>query len=202
MTEIDIDVPGRIDGRAARAERTRKAIVEAHIALIDAGDLKPTGERIAERAGVSLRTLWTNFKDMETLFAATGERIIAQQDGMYRRIPADLPLARRVTEFCAQRSRVLEMLAPQARASQLREPFSEQLRRNRAAIIARVRAEVADVFGPELTLAGAGRERLLDALTVASTWATWSMLRDELKLDVETACATMARTVGALLTTG
>lgn len=77
---IDVDAsahaggPTRMDGRTARAERTRNAIVDAHLALIDEGDLNPTGERIAERAGISPRTLWTNFKDMETLFAATGQR--------------------------------------------------------------------------------------------------------------------------------
>jgi AcrR family transcriptional regulator len=199
MTGTDVDAPGRIDGRAARAERTRKAIVEAHIALIDEGDLKPTGERIAERAGVSLRTLWTNFKDMETLFAAAGERIIQRQDEMYRRISPDLPLIQRVTEFCEQRTRILEMLAPQARASRLREPFSEQLRKNRAANIARVRDELAEVFATELELAGTGREQLLNALTVASTWAAWSMLRDELKLDVAPAREIMSRTLAALL---
>jgi TetR/AcrR family transcriptional regulator, regulator of autoinduction and epiphytic fitness len=51
-----------MDGRVARAERSRRAIVAAHLALIDEGDLRPTGERIAERAGVSLRSLWTNFR--------------------------------------------------------------------------------------------------------------------------------------------
>src|SRR5262245_2295286 len=69
----------RIDGRTARAQRTRAAIVDAHLALLASGDLKPTGERIADAAGVSLRTLWTSFKDMETLFAAAGERLIERE---------------------------------------------------------------------------------------------------------------------------
>ncbi|SDZ16048.1 transcriptional regulator, TetR family [Micromonospora pattaloongensis] len=191
--------PARMDGRAARAARTRRAIVDAHLALIDEGDLKPTGERIAERAGVSLRTLWTNFKDMETLFAATGQRISERQDALARPISAELPITRRIEEFCAQRVRMLEMLAPSARASALREPFSAQLRVNRRRNIARVRAEIESVFAPELAHAGQGREQLLDALTLASTWSAWSMLRDAMGLDVEAARATMARTIGALL---
>src|SRR3954471_17905287 len=69
----------RIDGRTLRGERTRRAIVDAHLALLEEGDLKPTAERIAERAGVSLRALWTNFKDMEGLFAAAGERLMERQ---------------------------------------------------------------------------------------------------------------------------
>ncbi|MGC5020158.1 TetR/AcrR family transcriptional regulator [Micromonospora sp. DT47] len=199
MIDVDADAPARVDGRAARGERTRSAIVDAHLALIDEGDLKPTGERIAERAGVSLRTLWTNFKDMETLFAATGRRVSERQEALFRPIPPELPLTRRIGEFCALRVQMLEVLAPSARASALREPFSPQLRRNREGNIARVRSEIETVFGPELTHAGEGREQLLDALTVASTWSAWSMMRDAMGLDVEAAQATLARILGALL---
>ncbi|GAA3755035.1 TetR/AcrR family transcriptional regulator [Micromonospora maritima] len=202
MIEVDTDPPARVDGRAARAERTRAAIVEAHLALIDAGDLRPTGERIAERAGVSLRTLWTNFKDMETLFAATGRRIGERQAAIWRPVRPELPLAARIAEFSGQRARMLEVLAPSARASALREPFSPQLRRNREAAIVRVRQEIEAVFGAELAHAGPGRAQLLDAVTVACTWAAWSMMRDAMGLDVEAARAAMARTLTALLTTG
>jgi len=195
----DIDASSRIDGRSARSERTRRAIVAAHLDLIDEGDLKPTGERIAERAGVSLRTLWTNFKDMETLFAATGELVREKQDSIDRPISPELPLTQRVEEFCQQRSEVLEMLAPSARASQLREPFSAQLRKNRAGNIARVTRQLEEVFAPEITMAGASREQLLNALTVACTWSAWSMMRDELHMSVDDAREVMSRTVAALL---
>jgi AcrR family transcriptional regulator len=195
----DIEASNRIDGRSARSERTRRAIVAAHLALIDEGDLKPTGERIAERAGVSLRTLWTNFKDMETLFAATGALVKERQDAMYRQISAELPLTERVDEFCQQRSEVLEMLAPSARASQLREPFSTQLRINRQKNIGRARKQIEEVFDTELAMAGAGREQLVNALTVACTWSAWSMMRDELHMSVEDARDVMSRTVAALL---
>ncbi len=194
----DIEASNRVDGRSARSERTRRAIVAAHLALINEGDLKPTGERIAERAGVSLRTLWTNFKDMETLFAASGELVKERQDTLYRRIEPNLRLADRVDEFCAQRVEVLEMLAPSARASSLREPFSAQLRVNRAGNIARVRRQIEEVFEPELAEVD-GREQLVNALTVASTWSAWSMMRDTLSMPIDDAKAIMHRTVTALL---
>ncbi len=192
-------MPTRIDGRTARAERTRAAIVEAHLALVGAGDLRPTGERIAERAGISLRALWTNFKDMEALFAASGERLATQVAAAYRPVAADLPLPKRVAGFCDQRARLLELIAPCARAAQLREPFSEQLRANRAQAIGLVREEISVLFAGELDLAGSGRGGLLDALLAASTWANWAMLRDELALAVDAARDVMARTVTALL---
>ncbi|MEV0392398.1 TetR/AcrR family transcriptional regulator [Polymorphospora rubra] len=194
------DAPVRMDGRSARAERTRAAIVDAHLALIGEGDLRPTGERIAERAGVSLRALWTNFKDMETLFEASGDRVLAEQRAAHRPVPAGLPLAKRVDAFCRQRARLLQLITPSARAAQLREPTSEQLRRNRAKHIERLRDEVSELFAAELDAAGAGRTRLLNALIAATMWPAWSMLSDGLGLGVDEARRTMTRTVTALLT--
>ncbi|MET8359266.1 TetR/AcrR family transcriptional regulator [Micromonospora sp. NPDC005171] len=194
-----VDVAGRVDGRTARAERTRAAIVEAHLALISEGDLRPTGERIAERAGISLRTLWTNFKDMETLFEASGAEVLRQQDAAYRPISTGLPLAKRVDAYCRQRARLLQLIAPSARAAQMREPVSEQLHRNKLKHIERVRDEVEELFAVELAEAGPGREQLLNALVAASTWQAWSMLRYGLGLGVDQARAVMSRTVGALL---
>jgi len=193
------DAETRVDGRTARALRTRAAIVDAHLELLAAGDLKPTGERIAEAAGVSLRTLWTNFKDLETLFAAVGERLIELQLAVHRPIPADLPLAERVRRFCDQRSRMLEILAPAARAAVIREPFSAQLRRNRTIELDRVLAEIRELFAVELAAAGDGRGDLEAALLTNATYRVWSQLRDQLELDVPSACRVMTRTIGALL---
>ena len=189
----------RIDGRTARAQRTRAAIVDAHLGLLASGDLKPTGERIADAAGVSLRTLWTSFKDMETLFSAAGQRLIERQMEVFEPIDAAMPLPDRVDAFCRQRARMLEILAPAARAAVLYEPFSAALRRNRTIELGRVRDELVQLFGVELADAGDGGEELLRALHVTSTFASWNVLRDNLGLSVDAARGVMRRTVGALL---
>lgn len=195
----DAGVRPRVDGRTLRAERTRQAITDAHFALLEEGDLRPTAERIAERAGVSLRALWTNFKDMEGLFAATGERLMQRQLAGFEPVPPELPLARRVELYCAQRARLLELIAPSARAARIREPFSAQLRTNRTWYVEIARDEIETLFAAELAAAGRHRAEVLDALTVATTFAGWSMWRDELRLDVTSATAVMRRVVSALL---
>jgi TetR/AcrR family transcriptional regulator of autoinduction and epiphytic fitness len=191
----------RVDGRTLRAERTRRAITDAHIALLEAGDLRPTAERIAERAGVSLRALWTNFKDMEGLFAAAGERLMERQRAEYKPVPVDLPLPERIELYCEQRARLLELIAPAARAARIREPFSVQLRKNRMWYIEIAREEVESLFADELAAAGDGtaRAEVLDAITVNATFAAWSMWRDELHLDVAGATAVLRRVVSSLL---
>lgn len=189
----------RVDGRTARGERTRRAIVDALLELIAEGDLRASPERIVERAGVSLRTLWTNFKDLEGLYGAANARLIELMDERFRPVPPELPLAERVRRFCEQRGRMLEIVAPAARAAALRLPYSAQLQRNRATHNARVRREVEEVFAAELDAAGREREELLRALLVNTTWPAWSMLRDDLGLGVDEATAVMTRTVLALV---
>src|SRR5215831_10500116 len=105
-----------VDGRLARGERARGAIVDALLALIDRGDLRPSAARVAERAGVSLRSVFQHFSDVESLFAAASrqaERVSIYLGG----IPEDGPLASRLGAFVRQRSRLLEAIAPVRRAA-------------------------------------------------------------------------------------
>lgn len=189
----------RIDGRTARAQRTRSAIVQAHMALLADGDSSPTGERIAARAEVSLRALWMHFADMESLFAATGAAVLAHVDSHFRPVSPQLPLPSRIDRFCRQRARQLEMVAPYARAAQAREASSPQLQAYRARHVARVRSEVEELFAAELADRGADREDAVLAITVASTWGAWSVLRDHLRLSVPRARRVMHRSLAALL---
>ena len=188
--------PQRVDGRTARSERTRNAIVDAHVQLILDGDLRPTADRIAKLAGVSLRALWSHFADMEALFAASSRRILDRRDAAYEPVPTDLPLARRIEAYCHQRARLLEQIAPAAKAASLKEPFSPALQHYRRCHVERVRDEIRTLFGPEV----GGDAGLVDALTATSMWPTWNTWRDAMGLDVDAARTALARTVTALLT--
>jgi AcrR family transcriptional regulator len=188
--------PPRVDGRTARSERTRNAIVDAHVSLITDGDLRPTADRIAKLAGVSLRALWSHFADMEALFAASGERILERRDASYEPIPPDRPLTERIAAYCHQRARMLEQIAPAAKASALKEPFSPALQRYRRLHVERVREEVRALFAAEV----GGDEELLNAVTSVSMWNHWDTLRTPLGLSPEDARASLVRTITALLT--
>ena len=187
--------PQRVDGRTARSERTRNAIVDAHVQLILDGDLRPTAERIAKLAGVSLRALWSHFADMESLLAASGQRILERRDAAYQPVSADLPLDRRIEAYCHQRARLLEQIAPAAKAAALKEPFSPALQHYRRSHVDRVRDEIKTLFGSELN----GDAVLLDALIATSMWPTWGTWRDAMDLDVDAARAALNRTITALL---
>jgi AcrR family transcriptional regulator len=185
-----------VDGRTARSERTRKAIVDAHLQLILEGDLRPTADRIAKVAGVSLRALWSHFADMEALFAESGQRVLELRDAAHRPVSAKLPLAERIEAYCKQRARLLEQIGPSAKAAALKEPFSEALRGYRRLHVARVKDELAVLFADEID----GDDELLNALTAVSMWPTWSTWREVMGLPVPSARATLARAIRSLLT--
>src|SRR3546814_10246722 len=46
------------DGRRARSRSSRRRIVAAMVELIEGGDLMPSAARVAEEAGVGLRTVF------------------------------------------------------------------------------------------------------------------------------------------------
>jgi hypothetical protein len=102
-----------------------------------------------------------------------------------------------VREFCRQRALMLEIVAPAARASSLRLPFSAPLRHYRAEQHAKSRDEIVAIFGGELGLPGVRRDRLVRSILVTSSWSAWTVLRDDLGLDVEAATDVMAQGVMA-----
>jgi AcrR family transcriptional regulator len=187
--------PPRVDGRTARSERTRNAIVDAHVSLIGDGDLRPTADRIAKLAGVSLRALWSHFADMEALFAASGQRVLERRDASFEPISPDLPLAERIAAYCHQRARMSESIGPAARAAALKEPFSPALQRYRKAHVDRVREEIRTLFAAEIN----DDAELLTALTAVSMWNTWDTMRTPMELSSDAAREVLSRTIVSLL---
>jgi TetR/AcrR family transcriptional regulator of autoinduction and epiphytic fitness len=191
----------KTDGRAARSHRSKRAIVDAMRALHAEGDLRPTAPRVAERAGVSLRTVWQQFADMETLLVEAIRRDQEVLRSLTERIEPDQPLALRIAQFTGQRSRILEHMTPTWRAARLAEPFSAQLKQNKTLMLAKSQDELEAVFAPELTTLGNHkRQQLLHSLQAISIWSYWESLRTELGLTPAEASALLEQTFAALLT--
>jgi len=187
------------DGRAARSHRTKRAIINAMRALHSEGDLRPTAPRIAERAGVSLRTVWQQFADMEALLVEAVRRDNEILRSLVRKIEPDQPLANRVDTFVSQRARVLEEMTPTWRAARIHAPSSAELRSDRNKKTAAGRAELELVFAPEFDqLAGKQRDQLVEALHAISIWAFWESLRTDLGLSALRARELVRNTFAAL----
>ena len=190
----------KIDGRTARARRTREAIVDAVLGLLDAGDLRPSVEDIAARAGVSPRSIFQHFGDRETLLRAVGMRQTERVSRIVEHLPDTGPFDERLEAFVEQRARVLEFITPVRRSAVLNEPFSEGSHAGLQAFRAFKRAEAERVFAPELDARPAAeREEVVRALGAATDWNTWEALRAHQGQSVADARAVMRRTIRALL---
>ena len=102
----------RPDGRHQRSTRTRAAILAAHWGLIVEGQFSPTTARIAEAAGVSPRTFFSHFPDLETLFVATTDAVYKKIVSCRRWVEVCLPLGARTEKFLAWRLDLYAFLTP------------------------------------------------------------------------------------------
>lgn len=191
----------KIDGRRARGLRTREAIVTALMDLIATGDVAPTAQRVADRAGVSVRSVYQHFTDVEGLYADASARTYDWALSMSRDVDPQWDRKRRIEEFVASRSAVLEALTPFNRASRLIEPQSDAVRRNRQVLQRQSRDRIALAFAPELSkLEGSARANLLNILDVLASWAAWDHLRSA-GLSARTARQVMQSAITAQLAT-
>lgn len=174
-THVSPDHP--VDGRTARAVRTRDALVDATIALVEEGDLRPTAPRIAERAGVSVRSVFQHFDDLETLFSAVGARMVQRLAELVDPIDPHAPLEHRISEFVRQRCRINEAVTPINRAAIIHAPGSDTISHQFQQGHAFSAAHLAEVFASELEAAGPRRSAVSDALLVVCSWTTWNLLR-------------------------
>jgi TetR/AcrR family transcriptional regulator, regulator of autoinduction and epiphytic fitness len=189
--------------RSARATRTRDAVVDALLALIDEGNLRPTARAIAARAGVSLRSVYVHFDDVGDLFHAAARRHSENLESlMGRTIGEDDPdLDKRVEAFVERRVGIYEASANIRRAALLQEPFSPSMQR----ILERARklawAHVDDVLGSDLDPPDSPQgvwER--SALDVVSGIDAWDVLRRRQGLSEGEAKDVVCRLVRAVVT--
>ncbi len=174
-----VRMPSKVDGRRARGLRTRQAIIDALLELVGEGDVAPTAQRIADRADVSVRSVYQHFSDVEGLFRAAAEQACTTAKEMQEDLDPSWDLEERIELFIAARAAVLEAVLPFVRAARLVEPTSEVLRQDRMSLDRLARAEVARVFGPELDeLQGAAHRQMLNALDLLTTWSAWEHLRN------------------------
>lgn len=62
-----VEPPRQTDGRRARGERNKNAVVTALLELYQSGEVQPSAARVAALAGVSERSVFRYFDDMEDL---------------------------------------------------------------------------------------------------------------------------------------
>ncbi len=175
------------DGRRLRRQRNRLAVVDALLDLYQEGNLRPSSAQIAERAGLSPRSLFRYFDDVDDLCRTA----IARQEGRAQpllRVPAgpDDTLELRIRAVVDQRVRLFEAIAPVATVARMEAPvqptLAAGLRRSRQ----HHRTQLAHLLEPELTRMGRPRAgTTLAALDVLCSFESYQLLRHDQGLQVD-----------------
>jgi TetR/AcrR family transcriptional regulator, regulator of autoinduction and epiphytic fitness len=187
-------------GHTPRSQRTREAVVDALLALIREGDPKPGARQVADRAGVSTRTVFAHFATLEDLYRASVERATAMVLSLLTPIDPGLPLAERIDSLCAQRAQVNEEIGPIRRAAALQAPFSPALAEAQAYGRRASYEQLDRVFAAELgRLDRRARRRRRAAADAALSGDTWDLLRTTHGLSPDEARAAVHETVRPLL---
>jgi AcrR family transcriptional regulator len=189
-------------GQSDRVLRSRQAICDACLDLVEEGVLQPSADQIAERAGLSRRSIFNHFEDLAELYdavvAAGMERYVTGEE-----ISRALPIEARVKKLASTRAAFFEATAPVARAlaaQTLVGAAREQAWRVSRDALDAQRDELRRLFARDLEpLPGPERAELLDALAAAASPASWDYLRSGRTLSPARAESAMVRTLGALL---
>jgi TetR/AcrR family transcriptional regulator, regulator of autoinduction and epiphytic fitness len=188
------------DGRASRAARTRLAVVDALLRLNNRGQLRPTARDIATEAGVSLRSLYVHFDDLEALFVAASQRYTEKLSAALAPPVGEGPLADRLDSFVERRAFIHEFGAGSRRAARLQEPFSPALQQAIRAGGKALRADVRYCFGPEIAAAGEeGGRGLVAALDVVTGSQVWDAMRVHQDLSAAEATAQLRDMISAFI---
>jgi len=189
------------DGRHARRERNRLAVVDAMLALYGEGNLDPSSDEIAERAGLSPRSLFRYFDDLDDLVRVSISRQHERLAPMARLdISTDAPLAGRIDRLVTQRLRLFDRIASVGVVSRVRAPFQPLIASELAISRSFLRRQIEQLFSPELAARGkAGGASALAVIDVLTSFEALHLLRDDQHLTRQQIEAALADSITRLL---
>lgn len=168
-----------MDGRTLRAEENRRKVARAMLDLIREGMLQPTREQVAERAQLSLRSVYHHYSNLEDLYQETCRIQFASIHHLVNDLPpiAGESLSARVEAFVAMRVELYERIAPVRRSAMIWVHRSPTLAQGIAGLSETMRQQLAGTFDTELQgLDGQRKETLLDTLEMTTSWEAWDFL--------------------------
>ncbi|MBU3703107.1 MAG: TetR/AcrR family transcriptional regulator [Ilumatobacteraceae bacterium] len=167
----ELNESGRIDGRAARGVRTRTAIADALYAILREGLDDTSARAIAERAGVSTRSVFQHFDDIEAVHAEVATREELAIRPFLEPIDPSVPLGERIDRLVAARDEMYAIIAPLRRAANKHRSTrtSSFIRANLTRLHRAQRDQIAATFSEEI----AGDDRLALRIDVCLSFETW-----------------------------
>ena len=186
-----------VDGRRARRDRNRETVVDTILSLYREGNVSPSLDEIADRSGVSHRSVFRYFQDLEELYRVAIERHHAMLEPL---LSFDMEPAAdrdgRVEQFVDHRLALYERAAPVARVGRMHALQSDVLMDNLSRSRSRMRRQARAHFRADLdALPTEAADALTNAMTMVLSFEAIETLRFHQRLSKS---ATRAALVAAL----
>jgi AcrR family transcriptional regulator len=192
--------PERLDGRRVRREQNVEAVVEAMLDLLGEGELNPAAAMVAERSGVSLRSVFRYFDDMDSLTELAIARQMERAARHFDLIEATGDVEERATSLARRRLEQHAHLAPYARAAMVRAHQYPAVAQGLAARRDALRRQVEALFAPELdALDDRTRDDVLAALEAVTSIEVVETMVSHRGLSAPRVEATLRRSVLGVL---
>ena len=157
-------------------------------------------EKLAELAGVSRRTVFRLFDDMESLRIAAAK---AQRAEVVRRFPPPLPtgqpLEERIRLLVDHRASVYELIGPLRRIAEGLRGESPSVGKDLAESHAELRMHATQMLGEALPASGPERQHAMTVIGLVTGFSAWRSLREDDGLSIDAAKDAMTFAIRKLL---
>lgn len=187
--------PRHPDGRKQRSERSRQAIVDAMLDIIMAGKMEPSAAEIAEKAGVSPRTVFRHFEEMDSLYSEMTERMEAEIMPIIQQPFTGEGWRTQLDQLLERRALIYERVMPLKIAASIRRFGSDYLMLNYERFIHLERTGLEGVL-PDTVRRDA---TLFSAVEMCAGFQTWRRLRQDQSLSTDQAAAVVRLTISRLV---
>ena len=169
--------------------------------LYNDGNYAPSADEIAERAGLSARSLFRYFVDIDDLCrVAISHQIDRVRPALDIDVHPDASLVERVAAFVEQRLRLFEAIGSIGHVSRIRAPFQPVVAAELTVARAFLRHQIVRLFSAELNAMPAElATSMLGAVDVMTSFEGYHLLRDDQQLTNEQIGAAFTTSILRLL---
>ena len=177
------------DGRRERSRSSRSKIIAAMLDLVGNGDVAPSAARVAEVAGVGLRSVFRHFDDMDELYKEMGDVIEARVMPIILQAPSGTTWKEKLIDIADRRAKVFETILPFRISANLKRFQSPYLMQDYRRML-RLESETVEAHLPQAVMHDVVAAR---GLNVILSFQTWRLLRHDQDLPVDDAKAVVRR---------
>jgi len=185
------------DGRRERTKSSRTKIINAYMSLVENGEYAPIATRVAEMAGVGLRSVFRHFDDMENLYREANEKLVARVLPIMLEELDGGSWKERLHSIWNRRVRIYALVMPYRIFGSLKRYESPQAFAYQKAFYD-IESDTIDAEAPDIVKAN---RIVIAGLKAILSFDSWRFLREELGLPEEEAAAVVRHSLEITLRT-